>query len=70
MVAYHTEHEPGDREDIEGQDSQAGIEEFPARQQVTHRPNQEKEQYRQKRYDNQCEPGQTNHLKIDKKIDR
>ncbi len=70
MVAYHTEHEPGDRDDIEGQDSQAGIEEFPARQQVAHRPNQEKEQYRQKRYDNQCEPGQTNHLKIDKKIDR
>lgn len=70
MVAYRTEHEPGDRDDIEGQDSQAGIEEFPARQQVAHRPNQEKEQYRQKRYDNQCEPGQTNHLKIDKKIDR
>lgn len=63
MVARHMEHEPGNRDDIECQDSQAGIEEFPARQQVAHRPDQEKEQHRQKRYDNQCEPGQTNHLK-------
>lgn len=62
MVARHMEHEPGNRDDVEGQDSTSGIEEFPACQQVAHRPDQKKEQHRQKCYDNQCEPGQTNHL--------